>query len=280
MTRFKLASTVLRARSESFTESDDTSYASEINNNDSSEASTASSSAASSSENDSSSTAATETNTATNLSKATITQVVVPRKIVIKYSANIETPKIAPPLAVIGAQGSESSDPVESDFSESNADDDDDDTHKRISDSFSKGQSFDHDDAATLNDQTELSTETDNDDYEDIEEEEEETESEDESNKNSKEIIHQKGTDPKKAAIVSEDEEQSEDETESEEDDETESEVSESEEEPEESLIENGHNNQNGYANNTNKSKSYGLDDFQLLKTIGKFSSIFLLILF
>lgn len=53
--------------------------------------------------------------------------------------------------------------------------------------------------------------------------------------------------------------------------DETETEEETSEEESDDdSIIEDSHSNQNGYTNGK-KSKGYELDDFQLLKTIGKF---------
>lgn len=105
---------MLRARSESFTESDDTSYASSTN--ESSEVSTSEATESS---------CTTTTDTTTHLSKATITQVNVPRKIIIKYSSNIETPKINPPIAIIGTSNSESSDVVtetESEYSEEESD--------------------------------------------------------------------------------------------------------------------------------------------------------------
>lgn len=111
---FKLASKVLRARSESFTESDDTSYASSTN--ESSEVSTSEATESS---------CTTTADTTTHLSKATITQVTVPRKIIIKYSSNIETPKVNPPIAIIGTSNSESSDMVtetESEYSEEESD--------------------------------------------------------------------------------------------------------------------------------------------------------------
>lgn len=124
----KLASQVLRARSESFTESD-ASYAS--SSNDASE--TSSGETESTSESSATETNATTTTTAP--SKQTITQVIVPRRIVIKYSANIEQPKVHPPIAVIGTQESESSDAgihESSDFSDDEDEDDEEDTDEEV----------------------------------------------------------------------------------------------------------------------------------------------------
>lgn len=113
----KLASKVIRARSESYAESDDASYASEANSNDSSESSTASAVSKSSS-----SSSVTSANTP---AKCSITRVTIPRKIVIKYTATIESPVLKPPLAIIGQTNSLASDV--SDFSESSHEEVDED---------------------------------------------------------------------------------------------------------------------------------------------------------
>lgn len=105
---------MLRARSESFTESDDTSYASSTN--ESSDISTSEATESS---------CTTTADTTTHLSKATKTHVTVPRKIIIKYSSNIETPKVNPPIAIIGTSNSESSEVVtetESEYSDEESD--------------------------------------------------------------------------------------------------------------------------------------------------------------
>lgn len=210
----KLASKVIRARSESYTESDDASYASEVNSNDSSESSTATTASAASSNNSSSSSKSKNNVTsANNPAKCSITRVTIPRKIVIKYSATIESPVLKTPLAIIGQTNSESSDVVESDFSESSRDDEEDDEE------------------------------------EDEDEEDEEDEEEDETEQTN-ELLE---TDTESEADVEEENEEDEESTEA------------GSEADEESAIE------NGFASNvTKKSKGYDMDDFKILKTIGK----------
>lgn len=219
----KLASKVIRARSESYTESDDASYASEINSNDSSESSTATTaSAASSKSSNKSSSSKSSVTSANNPAKCSITRVTVPRKIIIKYSATIESPVVAkPPLAIIGQTNSEASDVVESDFSESDADED---VEEEEDDEEEDGVGDGGDDTEQSNGAIETETESE------------------------------------------ESEEKSEDETE--EITETASEESE-ESEDEESTT------PNGFASNgTKKSKGYDMDDFKILKTIGKWKLI------
>lgn len=208
----KLASKVLRARSESFTESD-ASYAS--SSNETSDVSSA----------DTETSESTANATTSCPSKGTITQVTVPRRIVIKYSANIEQPKMRPPIAVIGPRDSESSDPgiLESDYSEEEEaeegeqDDDEEDESKCTTK-----------DEITAADASEITTETQqtyNQDESDAETEIEEDESETES---------------------------------------------EDEEESDESTASESHTNINGHVNGVQATKGYNLEDFQLLKTIGK----------
>lgn len=169
---------VLRSRSESFTESD-TSYAS--SNNDSSEAS----SSENTESNNSTTTATENTMAKSNPSKATITRVTIPRRIVIKYSSNIETPKITPPLAIIGTQNSESSDPgqLESDYNnDSIAIDDDTDV---TTDEQTKNDT-------TITDATELS---DDNETESESETEDETEIDDDSGSSGSESEDESSTD-------------------------------------------------------------------------------------
>ncbi|XP_055310689.1 cAMP-dependent protein kinase catalytic subunit PRKX [Sitodiplosis mosellana] len=171
----KLASKVLKTRSESFTDSD-ASYASS-STDDTTEISSGETAT------DTGESSATETNARsqnTSPSKATITRVTVPRRIVIKYSANIEQPKINPPIAIIGPQDSESSDPgiLKPDFSE-RVDEDEDEEEEE--------EEEQDDEEVTTADTSELITEANptlsqNDlDESEIEDLEEETTDEDES---------------------------------------------------------------------------------------------------
>lgn len=216
---------MIRARSESYTESDDASYASEVNSNDSSESSsstatTASAASKSSSGSSSSSKSASSRSSVTsanNPAKCSITRVTVPRKIVIKYSATIESPVLKPPLAIIGHTNSEASDVVESELSESSPEDDDDDDDEVEEDATEQSNDL-------L--ETETESETESEEEEDSEEEEEEEES-------------------------------------------TETGSEESEEVNENSTIQNGFT-----TNGTKKSKGYDLDDFKILKTIGKWFNV------
>lgn len=211
---------MLRARSESFTESD-ASYAS------------SSSEVSSSAETETSSeSTTTETNgkaiTAAP-SKPTITPQVKapPRRIIIKYSANIEQPKYKPPIAIIGPRDSESSDAgIKSDYSE-----------------------------------------VDENNFNDDDEDEESDDEEDDDDEPTKDDLTAADATPKLTTV-------SDDDTEFDDDDDDDSEAtSEEEEETDESSGDN-HTTINGHITNSaaqSSQKGYNLDDFQLLKTIGKF---------
>lgn len=116
---FKLASKVLLARAESCTESDDTSYASESSSTEST---------------------STVTESSASPSKASIQHLnmAIPHsksRIIIKYSATIDSPKPRPPLAIIGTVNSETS--VESDFSD---DDEEDETESESEESSEESE--------------------------------------------------------------------------------------------------------------------------------------------
>lgn len=176
---------MLRARSESFTESD-ASYAS--SSNESSEVST------SSDQTDSTATPCTEHTNSTaksTLNKATITHVTVPRKIVIKYSSNIETPKTNPPLAFI-TQNSESSDAgiSESEYVESTEDDDTTDEQTKtettvgdVTEITEDGDETDED--IDSDEETEVESEDGIEEEEELEEEEDESEIDEEEEESS-----------------------------------------------------------------------------------------------
>lgn len=214
----------MKTRSESFTESD-ASFAS---------SSTDDASEASSGETETSEYAATETNATsqnTSLSKGSITRVTVPRRIVIKYSANIEQPKINPPLAIIGPRDSESTDPgilSESEYSDEEEEDEDENEGEEgiTSEEGISEQGQISKDEVTAADASELITEP-NPIYSENDSDDDETEiEEDEST--------EEDTDGDGSSTASE-------------------------------------SNINGYVNGPESSKSYVLEDFELLKTIGKF---------
>lgn len=175
---------MLRARSESFTESD-ASYAS-------SSADSSGDVSTSSEQTESTATPSTTHNSTakTTLNKAAITHVTVPRKIVIKYSSNIETPKVNPPLAIIGTQNSESSDAgiSESEYTESVDGDETTDEPSKAETTVADVTEISDDDATEDETETDAETEieestasesVEEDDDEDVEEEEEEEEDED-----------------------------------------------------------------------------------------------------
>lgn len=208
----------MKTRSESFTESD-ASFAS---------SSTDDTSEASSGETETNDSAATETNATSqnsSPSKGSITRVTVPRRIVIKYSANIEQPKINPPLAIIGPRDSESTDPgilSESEYSdeeEEGGEEEEEEEEISEQDQISKDEVTTADASELITEPNPTNSENDSDDDETEIEEDESTEED---------------TDANGSSTASE-------------------------------------SNINGYVNGPETSKSYVLEDFQLLKTIGKF---------
>lgn len=222
-TKIKLASKLLKSRSESFTESteSDGSYESSGTDN-TSETESGSESETDVEASESVSIETNATSQSTSLSKATITYVTVPRKILIKYSANIENaeqPKINSSIRL----KSESSDPgiLESDYSN----EDEDETHPMMKDQ--ETESLPSKEDVTTSDASEFITET--------------------NPACSKNALN--------------------DETEVEEDDESKS----SEESDDEEGSTHNDKNINDYKNGSQSSTCYNLEDFQLLKTIGKF---------